>query len=118
MFSIPDDTNDQMETRMADFEVLDRKLAMGPQDSSSDRIDDYYGDYEGNEGGHLKDLEYQSVPVQSAQDYFEDSHDNFDTTSQLSDLSSLDGPLFVKVVEDMFLEADFSMFVHQNVFDD
>ncbi|RDI78959.1 hypothetical protein Vi05172_g11082 [Venturia inaequalis] len=114
MLSVPNDTNDRVETRMAEFERLDRTLAMGPRDSSSDRIDEYTAflsnrHLEGKRGD-LDDLEGQD------EDVFESHHDRFDTTSNISDLSSLDGPLFMKVVEDMFLEADFSMFVHQDVF--
>ncbi|KAE9988041.1 hypothetical protein EG327_003532 [Venturia inaequalis] len=115
MLSAPNDSNDRVETRMAEFERLDRTLAMGLRDSSSDRIDEYTAflsnrHLEGKRGD-LDDLEGQD------EDVFESHHERFDTTSNISDLSSLDGPLFMRVVEDMFLEADFSMFVHQDVFD-
>lgn len=121
MLSVPNATKDKIETRMADFERLDRMLMMGPRDSSSDRIDEYTDFLSGRhlegESANLSDPGSRLFdPVQSAKENFEIPHDNLDAASIMRDLSSLEGPLFLKVVEDMFLEADFSMFVHQDIF--
>lgn len=41
MLSMTNDANEKVETRMAEFERLDWKLAMGPRDSSSDQFNEY-----------------------------------------------------------------------------